>query len=131
MTKLIWVYPPDNWQSKSNKTFVYGWCNPRAKLFVHVGADLCVCPKIREGKHIGLLVQIFPNGNFAKVIKLPKRKNVVRLVQILNDKRKIVNRNIYVKPGGADLCVCPKIREGEHIGSPLHFANLCLNLLIK
>jgi len=88
MTKkkeLIWVYPPNNWISNYNKTFVYGWSNPKAKLFVSV-----------ETLHVTSLqrVKIFPNGNFAQTIKLPKKKNIVKLIQIFNSKKKIVSRNV-------------------------------------
>ena len=96
MTKkkeLIWVYPPNNWVSNFNRTFVYGWCNPKAKLFVAI-----------MGKHAGLPVQpirIFPNGNFAQTIKLPKKKNVVRLIQIINGKKKVITRLVIArKPKG-------------------------------
>ncbi len=91
---LIWVYPPNNWVSNFNKTFVYGSSNPRAKLFVSVEVDQRVCPDIKWGKHIGLPIQIFPNGNFAQVIKLPKKKNVVSLIQILNGKKRILTRTV-------------------------------------
>ena len=103
---LKWVYPPSGWISNYKKTFVYGCANPKAKLFVN------------DKK-----IKIFSNGNFVKTIKLPKKKNVVRLVQILNDKRKIISRNVYVKSVGADQCVCPKIRQGKHMGLPLQNKN--------
>ncbi|MBI2996786.1 MAG: N-acetylmuramoyl-L-alanine amidase [Candidatus Melainabacteria bacterium] len=77
---LIWVYPPDNWVSNFNKTFVYGWCNPRAKLFV-------------QSKQI----RIPSNGNFAQVIQLPKKKNVIQLVQILNGKTRFISRNVIAR----------------------------------
>ena len=86
--KLIWVYPPNGWKSTSNKTFVYGWSDPDAQLFVN------------DKK-----IKIFPNGNFAQTIKLPKKKNTVRLVQILNGKKKITERKINVNPVGATFTV--------------------------
>ena len=110
MTKkkeLIWVYPPNNWVSNFNRTFVYGWCNPKAKLFVSI-----------LGKHTGLPVQpvrIFPNGNFAQTIKSPNKKNVVSLIQILNGKKKIVTRHITVKHVRADQRACPRIKHGKHV----------------
>ena len=117
MTKkknLIWVYPPNGWVSNFNKTFVYGWCNPKAKLFVSAGADQSFYPNIKQGKHIGLPIQVFPNGNFAQTINLPNKKNVIRLVQILNGKRNIISRNVIVKKiVGADQCVCPKIKSSS------------------
>ena len=42
-------------------------------------------------------VKIFPNGNFAQKIKLPKKKNIVRLVQVLNGKKKSITRHITVR----------------------------------
>ena len=87
--KMIWVYPSNNWISNFNRTFVYGWCNPKAKLFVAI-----------MRKHRGLPVQpiqIFSNGNFAQTIKLPNKKNVVNLIQILNGKKKTISRNIVIK----------------------------------
>lgn len=124
---LIWVYPPDKWVTGFSKTFVYGYSNPKAKLFVHVGADLCICPDIKQGKHIGLPVQIFPNGNFAKVINLPYKKNIIKLIQIFNSKKRVLTRIINIKPVGADLRVCPHVchkeKKGEHTGSPLQNKN--------
>ena len=76
---LVWVYPQDNWVSNCNKTFVYGWSHPKAKLFVN------------DKK-----IKIFPNGNFAQTIKLPKKENIVRLVQVLGKKRTILKRKILV-----------------------------------
>ncbi len=96
---LIWVYPPNNWTSNFNKTFVYGWSNPKAKLFASCG-----------GKHISLPVQpirIFPNGNFAQTVKLPHKKNIVHLIQILNGRRKIISRNVIVKTRVGVYCNKP------------------------
>ena len=101
--KLIWVYPPNNWKSASNKTFVYGWSDPTAKLFVN------------EKK-----IKIFPNGNFAQTIKLPKKENIVRLIQALGMKRTILKRKILV---GANLCVRPVLHLGRHTGLPLRHKN--------
>ncbi len=42
-------------------------------------------------------IKIFPNGNFAKKIKLPQKKNIVRLVQVLNGKKKKLTRCVNVK----------------------------------
>ena len=84
---LIWVYPRNNWISNYHKTFVYGWSNPKAKLFVLVG----------NGPDHSLQVKIFPNGNFAQVIKLPYKKNVVSLIQILNGKKKILTGSVIAR----------------------------------
>lgn len=92
MTKkkqLIWVYPPNNRTSNFNKTFVYGWCNPKAKLFVSV-ETLHATSLLRR-------IRIFPNGNFAQTVKLPHKKNIVQLIQILHGKKKITTRNVIVK----------------------------------
>ena len=130
MTKkkeLIWVYPPNNWVSNFNKTFVYGWCNPKTKLFVSVvGADRCVCPGRKQGKHIGLPIQIFPNGNFAQTIKLPHKKNVIKLIQTLNGKRNIISRYVNVKHVGVDHCVYPDIKQGKHIDLPVQKKNIVI-----
>ena len=124
---LIWVYPRNNWVSNFNKTFVYGWCNPKARLFISVvGVDQRVYPDVKQAKHIGLPIQIFPNGNFAKTIKLPHKKNVVRLIQILNGKKKIVARNVIV---GVDQRVYPNVKQGKHIGlpvQPVHKKNIVI-----
>ena len=88
MTKkkqLIWTYPRNNWVSNFNKTFVYGWCNPKAKLFVFCNGNSMQS------------IKIFPNGNFAKTIKLLHKKNVVRLIQILNGKKKIITRLVIAR----------------------------------
>ena len=74
MTKkkeLIWVYPPNNWTSNFNGTFVYGWSNPKAKLYVSV--ETLHATSLRQ-------IKIFPNGNFAQTIKLPDKKNVISLI---------------------------------------------------
>ena len=42
-------------------------------------------------------IKIFPNGNFAQKIKLPRKKNIIRLIHILNGKEKIISRNVIVK----------------------------------
>lgn len=87
---LIWVYPPNNWISNFNKTFVYGWSDPKTKLLVSVEAGFkpaCVRKKIR----------IFPNGNFAQTIKLPNKKNVVKLIQILNEEKKTIMRHVIAR----------------------------------
>ena len=84
---LIWVYPSNNWVSNYHKTFIYGWSSSKAKLFVLVG----------NGRDHSLQVKIFPNGNFTQAIKLPGKKNIVRLIQVLNGKRKILTRNVIVR----------------------------------
>lgn len=89
MTKrkeLTWVYPQNNWISNFNKTFVYGWCNPKAKLFVSY-----------RGKPMCLPIQIFPNGNFAQTIQLPHKKNVIRLIQVLDRKVEVITRHIITR----------------------------------
>ena len=86
---LIWVYPRNNWVSNFKKTFVYGWCNPKAKLFVSSGGVYCNTPVQK--------IKIFPNGNFAKTIKLPHEKNVIRLIQILNRKKKVITRHVIAR----------------------------------
>ena len=83
--KLIWVYPPNKWRSNSHKTFVYGYCDPRARLFVSV--DDYLTPE---------RINTFPNGNFAKVTKLPNVENNVRLIQILKGIKRVINRKIYI-----------------------------------
>ena len=103
MTKkknLTWVYPRNNWVSNFNKTFVYGWCNPKTRLFISCNGN-SMQP-----------IKIFPNGNFAQTIKLPHKKNQVRLIQILNGQKKVISRNIIV---GVDQCVYPEIKRGKHI----------------
>ena len=108
--QLIWIYPPNKWISNFNKTFVYGFSNPRARLYVLVRA-------LRRSALTK--IKIFPNGNFAQAVKLPKKENKIQLVQILNGRKKIVTRNIIVKnkpvgadqcvrPSSVDQCVCPK-----------------------
>ncbi|OGI07589.1 MAG: hypothetical protein A3I68_00285 [Candidatus Melainabacteria bacterium RIFCSPLOWO2_02_FULL_35_15] len=95
---LIWVYPPNNWISNFNKTFIYGWCNPKAKLFVSV--EMLRATSLRR-------VKIFPNGNFAQTVKLPNKKNIVKLIQIVNKKKKILSR----------LVIChlyPKLQTANH-----------------
>lgn len=87
-SNLVWVYPPNNWESTSNKTFVYGYSDPRARLFVQT--DEYLMPE---------RINIFPNGNFAKIIKLPTLQNTVKLIQILKGKKKVVTRKIYIKKG--------------------------------
>ncbi len=42
-------------------------------------------------------VKLFPNGNFAKKIKLPGKKNIVQLVQILNGERRILTRCVIAR----------------------------------
>ncbi len=94
--KMIWVYPPNNWVSNYNETFVYGWCEPKAKLFVEAGFPPEVGPPSAEKPACTkpIPVRIFPNGNFAQSIKLPDKKNIVSLIQILNGKKKVVSRNV-------------------------------------
>lgn len=79
---IIWVYPPNNWVSNYNKTFIYGWCDPKTRLFVSV----------KEAK-----VKIFPNGNFAQSIRLPSTKNKIKLIQICKGKKKILSRTVIVR----------------------------------
>ena len=81
-TDLIWVYPPNKWTSNYKQTFIYGWSNPKAKLFV---------------ENIKQKIKVHPSGNFAQIIKLPDKKNIVKLVQILNGKLKIITRHVLVK----------------------------------
>ena len=109
--QLIWVYPPNNWKSTSNKTFVYGWSDPKAKLFVSTEAGF---------KPAHTKIKIFPNGNFAQVVKLPKKENIIRLVQVFGKKETILKRKILV---GADLCVCPNVKQDRHTGLPLRHKN--------
>jgi N-acetylmuramoyl-L-alanine amidase len=115
MTKkkqLSWVYPQNNWVSNFNKTFVYGWCNPKAKLFVSVLGEAGLkpaCTKPASPKEI----KIFPNGNFAQTIKLPHKKNVIKLIQILNGKKKIISRPIIAKKSKKLKNVIPNL-----IGNP-------------
>ena len=90
---LIWIYPPNGWVSNFDKTFVYGWSNPKAKLFVNAQK-----------------IKIFRNGNFAQTIKLPNRKNVVRLIQILGKKKTILKRKISV---GATFTVAQNKCRGD------------------
>jgi N-acetylmuramoyl-L-alanine amidase len=82
---LIWVYPPNNWHADSNKTFVYGHADPYSKLFV--SSDEYLVPE---------RIKIFPNGNFAKNIKLPNLINNIKLIQIINNKRKVLSRKIII-----------------------------------
>lgn len=82
---LKWVYPPNNWKTPYNKTFVYGSSDPKAKLFV-LSDEYLVPEKIR----------IFPNGNFAKSIKLPNIENKIKLIQVLGNKKKIITRKIVI-----------------------------------
>ena len=91
MTKkkeLIWVYPPNNWVSNFNRTFVYGWCNPKAKLYISV--ETLRAMSLRQ-------IKIFPNGNFAQTIKLPHKKNVIKLIQTLNRKKQIITRHVIAR----------------------------------
>lgn len=83
---LEWVYPPNNWKTHFNRTFIYGFSNPQAKLFV--ASDEYLIPE---------KVKIFPNGNFAQVIKLPNVQNIIKLIQILNGKKKTISRNISIE----------------------------------
>lgn len=83
-TDLIWVYPPNKWTSNYKQTFIYGWSNPKAKLFIEI--------KNKKQK-----IKVHSNGNFAQVIKLSDKKNTVKLIQIVNGKRKIVTRYILMK----------------------------------
>jgi len=86
---LSWVYPPDKWISDFNQTFVYGNVNPKAKLFIEVASFK------------RLNIKVFPNGNFAQVVKLPFKKNVIKLIQVLNGKEKTITRNVIArKPKG-------------------------------
>ena len=87
---LIWVYPSNNWTSNHKQTFVYGWCNPKAKLYVS-------CKKRQENKKTRKRINVFPSGNFAQTIKLPGEKNVIKLIQVLDGKEKTITRNIVVK----------------------------------
>ncbi|OGI20673.1 MAG: hypothetical protein A3B68_09005 [Candidatus Melainabacteria bacterium RIFCSPHIGHO2_02_FULL_34_12] len=81
---LIWVYPPNKWISNCNKTFVYGWTKPGCRLYA-------VCKgKIKK-------IKVFPNGNFAQKIKLPQKKNIVQLVQVLNGKEKTITRCVIAR----------------------------------
>lgn len=111
MTKqkqLIWVYPQNNWISNFSKTFIYGWCDPKAKLFVSV-----------ETLQATFLqpVKIFPNGNFAQTIKLSGKKNIVKLIQILNGKEKIITRNVMVKIN-VGVC-CNKPLQTKNLNPPI------------
>ncbi len=82
---LIWVYPPNNWHANSNKTFVYGHAKPDSKLFV--SSDEYLVPE---------RIKIFPNGNFARSIKLPDLINNIKLIQITNGSKKILTRKIII-----------------------------------
>lgn len=88
-TNLKWVYPPNKWTSNYDKTFIYGWSKPTAKLFVSCNEHLTPTK-----------VNVFPNGNFAKSIKLPYKKNVARLIQILNGKKKTISRHVIASTVG-------------------------------
>ena len=90
--QLIWIYPPNNWISNFKRTFVYGSSDPRAKLFISTEAGLA--PAMQK-------IKIFPNGNFAKVIKLPNKTNIIKMVQILNRKKKTITRRLLVRNVGA------------------------------
>ena len=83
---LIWVYPPDSWYTTSNKTFVYGYADPNKKLFV--SSDEYLVPE---------RIKIFPNGNFARSIKLPDLTNNIKLIQMINGKRKILTRTVITR----------------------------------
>jgi N-acetylmuramoyl-L-alanine amidase len=87
---LTWVYPPNGWVSDFNQTFVYGHTNPKAKLYVEIGS-------IHELTIRKIKIKIFPNGNFAQVIKLPYKKNAIRMIQVLNGKEKITTRNVIAR----------------------------------
>ena len=83
---MIWVYPPHNWKSSAGKTFIYGSCNPKAKLFV--SSDEYLIPE---------KVNVHQNGNFAKSIKLPNIVNNIKLIQITKNKKTILNRRVYIQ----------------------------------
>ncbi len=108
-SSLIWVYPPNNWISNFNQTFIYGSTNPKSKLFYQVDNS-------KEKK-----IKIFKNGNFAQVIKLPAKKNNIQLIQSLNNKVQTVSRSIdvdLVKKTNQKIKVTPfKIPD---------FSSLCL-----
>ncbi len=82
---LIWVYPPNNWISNYKRTFVYGWVKPKTKLFISV-----------ETLH--QQIKVFPNGNFAQMVKLPFKNGNIQLTQVLkNGKKKVVSRVVIVR----------------------------------
>lgn len=87
--KLIWVYPPNNWRSTYRKTFVYGWSDPRARLFFIIKGNLKPASMAR--------IKIFPNGNFARSIKLPFKQNIIQLIQKLDGRQRVLKRKVYVK----------------------------------
>lgn len=87
---LVWVYPLNTGRSDSKKTFVYGYSNPKANLYVQVGT--CRGKSFiwkKEEK-----VKVFSNGNFAQNISLIKKSNKVRLIQEIKGKRKTITRSV-------------------------------------
>lgn len=81
---LVWVYPPNNWKSEFTSSFIYGYSNPDAKLFVKHSINEKLKP-----------VKVFPNGNFAQKIKLIQGKNEILLLQSLKNKKKTIKRTIF------------------------------------
>lgn len=82
--KLVWVYPLNNHISEYKQTFVYGYSNPKAKLY------------LEQGKK-STPVKVFSNGNFAQIVKLPLKNNTIKMVQIVNGKKKTLTRHIAVR----------------------------------
>lgn len=104
---LIWVYPSNNWVSHFNKTFIYGSCNPIAKLYV----------SINQGKEER--VKVLPNGNFAQTIKLSNKKNTITLIQLLGNKKKSISRVVKVKRHKAEM----QLIESQHKNSKFKIKN--------
>lgn len=92
---LIWVYPSNDYTSECSQTFIYGYSNPKAELFCQVEA--CYGMHYKSNKAKKTKVKVFPNGNFAQVVKLPFKKNAIQMVQILNGKKKIITRNVIAR----------------------------------
>ena len=80
---LIWVYPPHKWVTDCKQTFVYGWVKPDSELFIK-------CNRLEKS------VKTFPNGNFAQVVKLPYKENILQLVQVTNKNKRTISRKIIV-----------------------------------
>ena len=66
-------------------------------MFVEIGVKAGLKPASTASKKI----KIFPNGNFTQKIKLPQRENIVRLIHVLNGRKKTITRHITVRDVGA------------------------------
>lgn len=90
--KLTWVYPLNNHSTICAQTFIYGYSNPKAELYIEIEQ------KQRAGESESRRkIKVFPNGNFAQVVKLPFKRNVIRLVQVLDGKKRTINRIVSQK----------------------------------